>query len=173
MTVTNKGLDVKLVKILKIFNSIDLSSNQFVGNIPETIGNLKMLYLLNLSNNAFTGSIPSSFGNLEQLEALDLSANKINGIIPRELGSLTFLSFLNLSYNQLTGRIPDATQFSTFEEKAFEGNKGLCGAPLKIPCVQPHTGPPSGFDGNQHSRGKVEWDMIAAELVSLLAWALL
>ncbi|KAL8093087.1 hypothetical protein AgCh_035103 [Apium graveolens] len=122
-----------------------------------------MLYLLNLSNNAFAGSIPSSFGNLKRLEALDLSVKKIKGIIPRELGSLTFLSFLNLSYNQLTGKIPAATQFSTFEEKAFKGNKGLCGVPLKITCVQAEADPPLVFNGNQHSGIKVEWDMIAAE----------
>ncbi|KAL8090455.1 receptor-like protein 7 [Apium graveolens] len=172
VTVTSKGMDVKLVKILKIFKYIDLSSNQFEGNIPETIGELEMLNLLNLSHNAFTGSIPSSFGNLKQLEALDLSVNKIKGTIPRELGSLTFLSSLNLSYNQLAGKIPAAAQFSTFEDKAFKGNKGLCGVPLMKACVQAESDPPLGFDGNQHSRTKVEWDMIAAEIGFSLGWGL-
>lgn len=134
VTVTNKGLEVELVKILTIFNSIDISNNKFEGDIPETVGKLKALYLLNFSHNALTGSIPPSLQNLKQLEALDLSVNKLTGKIPAELTSLNFLSFLNLSNNLLTGMIPIGSQFQTFTETSFEGNKGLCGAQLNTTC---------------------------------------
>ncbi|KAL1816963.1 hypothetical protein ACET3Z_019537 [Daucus carota] len=134
VTVTSKGFEVQLVKILTIFNSIDISCNLFEGNIPEGVAKLKELYLLNISNNALTGPIPSSIGNLKQLEALDMSMNKLSGRIPAELANLNFLSYLNLSYNQLTGRIPTGPQISTFEEGSFRGNEGLCGKPLNRIC---------------------------------------
>ncbi|KAL7265591.1 hypothetical protein ACSBR1_003382 [Camellia fascicularis] len=130
VTVTIKGLQLELVKILTVFVSIDFSKNSFQGEIPDSFGNLKYLYVLNLSQNALTGHIPSSLGNLTQLGSLDLSWNKLSGSIPEQLASLTFLSFLNLSYNQLVGRIPIGTQIQTFSETSFEGNKALCGPPL-------------------------------------------
>lgn len=104
VTVTIKGLDIKLQKILNIFTSIDFSTNNFKGPILEDVGLLKSLYGLNLSHNALTGSIPSSFGNLKRLESLDLSMNNLSRAIPSQLASLYFLSYLNLSYNQLEGR---------------------------------------------------------------------
>lgn len=164
MTVTVKGIQIELVKILTIFNTIDISNNMLEGNVPDMFGKLRWLRLLNLSHNAFTNSIPPSLGNLKQLEALDLSANKLGGTIPTELTSLNFLSFLNLSYNQLTGRIPAASQFSTFEERSFKGNKGLCGNPLNISCVEAERKPSSGSEYEQYSSDKIQWEMISAEI---------
>ncbi|XP_019182483.1 PREDICTED: receptor-like protein 12 [Ipomoea nil] len=129
-----KGHDYIIQKILSIFTSIDFSSNQFEGDIPESVGELKLLYLLNISHNALTGCIPQSLENLNALEALDLSFNNLAGSIPEQLESLTFLSFLNLSYNHLVGRIPQGKQFSTFDTSSFMGNKGLCGFQLNVSC---------------------------------------
>jgi hypothetical protein len=58
VTVTIKGLEMELVKILTIFTIIEFSCNGFDGPIPEEIGELKALYILNLSHNAFMGQIP-------------------------------------------------------------------------------------------------------------------
>lgn len=107
VTVTIKGLDIKLQKILNIFTSVDFSTNNFKESIPEDVGLLKSLYGLNLSHNALTGSIPSSFGNLKRLESLDLSMNNLSRAIPSQLASLYYL---NLSYNQLEGNVPIGTQ---------------------------------------------------------------
>ncbi|KAJ0027802.1 hypothetical protein Pint_34907 [Pistacia integerrima] len=52
VTVTVKGLEVELQKILTIFTSIDLSSNKFEGPIPEEVGQFKSLYALSTSRNA-------------------------------------------------------------------------------------------------------------------------
>ncbi|KAL8146616.1 receptor-like protein 7 [Apium graveolens] len=164
VTVTVKGLQIELVKILTIFNTIDISNNRLEGEIPDMFGQLKWLRLLNLSHNVFTNSIPASLGNLKQLEALDLSVNKLGGTIPMELASLNFLSFLNLSYNQLTGRIPTASQFYTFEEESFMGNKALCGNPLNISCVEAERKPSSGPKYEQDSSDKIQWEMISAEI---------
>ena len=64
MKITNKGLDTVYHKVQEIFRAIDMSSNRFVGEIPESIGDLKGLNMLNLSNNILTGHIPLSLGNL-------------------------------------------------------------------------------------------------------------
>lgn len=158
VAVTIKGLDIKLQKILSIFASIDFSTNNFEGPIPEDVGLLKSLYGLNLSHNALTGSIPSSFGKLKRLESLDLSMNNLSGAIPSQLASLYFLSYLNLSYNHLVGKIPVGTQMQSFFPTAFEGNRGLCGPPLTNngqtnSSELVHLAPPA-------SRDKMDWFFI-------------
>ncbi|KAJ3688271.1 hypothetical protein LUZ61_017435 [Rhynchospora tenuis] len=137
VTVTFKGLDATFVSTLAMFNSLDFSGNNFEGEIPQEIGELKMLVLLNLSHNALTGSIPSQIGDLQQLESLDLSSNELTGNIPEELTSLTFLASLNLSYNNLMGRIPQIQQFLTFTNNSYLYNPGLCGEPLTVQCGVP------------------------------------
>ncbi|MBA0784493.1 hypothetical protein Gotri_024888, partial [Gossypium trilobum] len=162
MTVTMKGIELELVKILTIFTSIDFSSNKFEGLIPEAIGDFRALYLLNLSNNALTGTVPSFLGNLPKLEALDLSSNHLIGQIPPQLANLNFLSFLNLSNNELIGKIPLGTQIQSFPEASFENNAGLCGPPLKAPCESPpvtKVGPPNPRTGNH-----INWNLISVEI---------
>jgi hypothetical protein len=73
---------------------------------------------------------------MSPLESLDLSWNHLSGEIPQELANITFLETLDLSNNNLEGRIPQSHQFGTFENSSFEGNTGLCGAPLSRQCVR-------------------------------------
>ena len=82
ITVTSKGLDIELAKILIIVTLIDVSCNYLNGSIPEELGEFESLYFLNLLHNAFTSQIPPSLGNLTQLESLDLSSNNLTGEIP-------------------------------------------------------------------------------------------
>ncbi|KAJ9694001.1 hypothetical protein PVL29_009800 [Vitis rotundifolia] len=163
VTVTSKGLEMELVKVLTIFTSIDFSHNNFEGDIPEVLGNFMSLYVLNLSQNGFTGQIPSSLGQLRQLESLDFSQNNLSGKIPIELVSLTFLSVLNLSFNQLEGSIPTGNQFQTFSPDSFEGNKGLCGQPLNIGCPSPDALPPSQ-DTTFEGKEEFDWEFIITGL---------
>ncbi|XP_039162673.1 receptor like protein 27-like [Eucalyptus grandis] len=85
MTIINKGILMEYEKILSYLHVIDLSSNNFIGEIPNTIRSLTKLRMLNLSNNALTGSIPLSLANLTELESLDLLSNKLSGMIPPAL----------------------------------------------------------------------------------------
>lgn len=110
VTVTVKGKEHELVKILRIFTTIDFSFNNLQGVIPEAIGELKSLRILNLSHNALSGLIPSSVGDLKKLESLDLSINSLDGKIPQQLASLSFLAYLNLANNHLVEMIPRGTQ---------------------------------------------------------------
>ncbi|XP_031276223.1 receptor-like protein 34 [Pistacia vera] len=134
ISLTVKGVDRKIDKILTIFVMMDLSSNQFQGQIPTVIVKLNFLQILNFSHNNIRGHIPPLLGNLTSLESLDLSFNKLIGQIPNQLASLTFLSELNLSYNQLMGSIHKGNQFNTFQNDSYKGNLGLCGSPLSKKC---------------------------------------
>ncbi|XVF03699.1 hypothetical protein REPUB_Repub05bG0015900 [Reevesia pubescens] len=89
---------------------------------------------IDLSNNNFDGEIPCVIGKLSSLRGLNLSYNSLSGKIPKELTDLTFLAFLNLSHNQLTGPIPYGKQFSTFENGSYQGNLALCGFPMSKAC---------------------------------------
>ncbi|XP_022767790.1 receptor-like protein 12 [Durio zibethinus] len=162
ITVTMKGLELELLKILTVFTSIDISCNNFEGPIPEVIGSFKALYVLNLSHNAFTGSIPSVLGNLRQLESLDLSSNNFHGEIPFQLANLNFLAFLNVSNNKLMGRIPTTTLLQSFAKASFENNAGLCGPPLKRKCQLPPAIKQSSFDSR--TRSHIHWNFISAEI---------
>ncbi|KAJ6425226.1 hypothetical protein OIU84_025912 [Salix udensis] len=161
ITVTFKGLELELVKILTVFTSADFSNNNFEGPIPDVIGQFDALYVLNLSHNALTDHIPPSLGNLSQLESLDLSSNQLTGQIPPLIARLSFLSVLNLSYNKLEGPIPTGSQMQTFSADSFEGNPGLCGPPSTSVCSNTSG---SNFTRRSNQRKEFDWQFIVPGL---------
>ncbi|MCL7031913.1 hypothetical protein MKW94_021750 [Papaver nudicaule] len=70
LTITIKGVEMEVVKIIDSFTTIDFSNNRFEGGIPESIGSLTLLRTLNFSRNALTGPIPSIIGNLSNLDQI-------------------------------------------------------------------------------------------------------
>jgi len=122
-------------KILRFMSGIDLSTNNFLGAIPQELRNLSKLLSLNLSHNNLTGSIPATFSNLKQIESLDLSYNKLNGVIPQQLTEITTLEVFCVANNNLSGKTPERkNHFGTFDENCYEGNPFLCGPPLRNNC---------------------------------------
>ncbi|XP_039119427.1 receptor-like protein 9DC3 [Dioscorea cayenensis subsp. rotundata] len=87
--------------------SLIISSTNFSGSLPDSLGNLESLIDLDLSGCHFSGSIPWSFRNLSQLVYLDLSYNNLTGEIPVVLGGI-WISEILLSNNNLTGSIPES-----------------------------------------------------------------
>ena len=87
-------------------DSLNLSSSDLNGAIPENLNELVNLEFLDLSGNSFEDSIPT-LQNLTSLKYLNLSENSFTGSIPDEIGSLINLEYLNLSKNAYTwGGIP-------------------------------------------------------------------
>ncbi|CAJ2653692.1 unnamed protein product [Trifolium pratense] len=129
-----KGEERLFKNNMLILRSIDLSSNQLTGVIPEEIGSLIELVSLNLSRNNLSGEITSKIGKLTSLDSLDLSKNYLFGPIPPSLSQIDRLAMLNLSDNNLSGRIPIGTQLQSFEASSYEGNVDLCGKPLDKTC---------------------------------------
>ncbi|GKV43613.1 hypothetical protein SLEP1_g50881 [Rubroshorea leprosula] len=153
-------------RTLRLEISIDLSSNNLIGYIPEELILLKDLHNLNLSWNHLSGKIPEKIGQMENLESLDFSKNGLSGMIPNSMSSLTKLSHLNLSYNNLSGPIPTGYQLQTLEDPTmYAGNPQLCGAPLLNKCSN-DTLPPTtaNFKDNDEGALKRMWFYIVVLL---------
>ncbi|GLU24265.1 hypothetical protein SLE2022_402130 [Rubroshorea leprosula] len=152
-------------KTLGLQISLDLSSNNLIGPIPEELIFLKDLHNLNLSWNHLSGKIPEKIGQMENLESLDFSQNGLSGPIPNSMSSLTKLSHLNLSYNNLSGPIPTGYQLQTLEDPTIYIGNQLCGAPLLKNCSN-DTLPPTtvNFKDNDDSALKRMWFYIVVML---------
>ena len=93
---------------LKSLQTLYLSNYQFLGSIPASLQNLTQITSLILFGNHFSGKIPNVFDNLRNLISLDLSRNNFSGQIPPSIGNLTNLHELYFSDNQLEGAIPSS-----------------------------------------------------------------
>ncbi|KAF9601990.1 hypothetical protein IFM89_024536 [Coptis chinensis] len=113
--------------------TLDLSDNALSGSIPSQLCDwLPFLVKIDLSKNQFTGSIPAELVNCKFLNSLSLGGNRLSGSIPYQLARLNRLKTLSVPNNDLSGQIPSF--LSNFDSAGFEGNKRLCGRPLKSKC---------------------------------------
>ncbi|XP_031265021.1 receptor-like protein EIX1 [Pistacia vera] len=157
-----KGQGAEYDNTLNLVRLIDLSSNNFSGEIPTEVTNLKALQSLNLSHNFFVGRIPEKIGVMRSLESIDFSTNQLSGEIPQSISELTFLSHLNLSNNNLKGKIPLSTQIQSFDASCFDGNE-LCGSPLLQNCTE--IVPTPDFENKGEKDGnEVNWFYVSMTL---------
>ncbi|CAI9765303.1 unnamed protein product [Fraxinus pennsylvanica] len=85
----------------------DAYNNNFSALLPVGVLDLKNLRHLELGGNYFYGEIPGNYGNMIGLEYLSLAGNDLQGKIPPELGNLTNLREIYLGYyNVFEGGIP-------------------------------------------------------------------
>nr|XP_043640178.1 LRR receptor-like serine/threonine-protein kinase HSL2 [Erigeron canadensis] len=88
---------------------LNASYNNFTGEIPESIGNSLSLELLDLSSNLFLGPIPESLTNLTNLNTFLAPDNfDLSGALPDNLGNLKKLEIFRISNTKLSGKIPDS-----------------------------------------------------------------
>jgi len=92
---------------LQQLQTLILNNNSLQGTIPDTLTNCTDLSTLNLTGNMLVGAIPSNIGRLFNLQKLYLGSNNLNGTIPQTLKNITYLVELQLQSNELEGSIPD------------------------------------------------------------------
>ncbi|XP_019151859.1 PREDICTED: LRR receptor-like serine/threonine-protein kinase FLS2 [Ipomoea nil] len=144
--VTTKGQEYEYYTIiLTLFVGMDLSSNNFSGDIP-----------IELARNNLTRNIPMEMGNMRFLESLDLSRNQLSGKISSSFSSLCTLEVLDLSYNNLSGKIPSGTQLQDFNASCYIGNN-LCGPPLLQSCSVDEGKIPKNENKGDDSSEVVDW----------------
>ncbi|KAL6312596.1 hypothetical protein AAG906_005997 [Vitis piasezkii] len=124
----------------------------FYATSPDTAGE----YYEESSDVSTKGQVLKYTKTLSLVVSIDLSSNNLSGEFPKEITALFGLVMLNLSRNHITGHIPEnisrlhqlssldlSRQMTTFNASVFEGNPGLCGAPLDTKCQG------EGLDGGQ------------------------
>nr|XP_023928105.1 receptor-like protein 9DC3 [Quercus suber] len=90
----NRSSHLKLLK---------LAGTSFYGKLPDSIGDLKLLYDFDVRKCNFSGPVPSSLANLTQLADLRLGSNGLHGSIPSWIYRLMNLETLYLDFNYFGG----------------------------------------------------------------------
>ncbi|XP_072956469.1 LRR receptor-like serine/threonine-protein kinase GHR1 [Typha angustifolia] len=104
---------------------IDLSKNQLMGSFPEVTSQFLRLNYLNLSHNALVGTIPEVILQYPKLTVLDLSSNQFGGPILKDLLTSSTLQELYLKSNLLIGGIvlsPSTSRKSNLRVLSIAGN---------------------------------------------------
>ncbi|CAK8577453.1 unnamed protein product [Lathyrus sativus] len=88
---------------------LTFAHNQFVGEIPRSIGNAsKTLTEVLFLQNKFEGCLPYEIGYLKKATVFDVSENLLTGPIPASFGCLDKIQFLNLAHNKFYGTVPES-----------------------------------------------------------------
>uniref|UniRef100_A0A0D9YMJ0 Leucine-rich repeat-containing N-terminal plant-type domain-containing protein n=1 Tax=Oryza glumipatula TaxID=40148 RepID=A0A0D9YMJ0_9ORYZ len=102
-------LDGKQIIKLKNIVVLDLGSNNFIGDIPGSIGQLKRLEELHLDYNRMSGELPSALGSCTNLKIINLKYNNFRGeLLKVNFSGLPNLKVLDLESNKFSGEIPES-----------------------------------------------------------------
>ncbi|KAL3735586.1 hypothetical protein ACJRO7_024671 [Eucalyptus globulus] len=92
---------------MKGLKFLDLARNNFVGTIPQCLGNISNdLSVLDLQENGLSGTISLTFSKNAVLSSLHLNGNKFEGLLPRSLINCKQLEVLDLGGNKLNDTFP-------------------------------------------------------------------
>ncbi|KAL1207592.1 Receptor like protein 21 [Cardamine amara subsp. amara] len=104
---------------------LDVSANHIGGMFPNNIGRaLSNMVDMNGSYNGFQGELPSSMGEMKIISFLDLSFNNFSGKLPTSfLTGCISLNYLTLSHNKFTGHfLPRRTSFTSLRILRIDNN---------------------------------------------------
>lgn len=90
---------------LKNFN---VGKNRLSGGITELSNLVSVKPLLNISYNQFSGEMPSSLNALTQLQSLVFNNNQLQGPCP-DLSALIALTTFRIEFNLISGSVPSGT----------------------------------------------------------------
>ncbi|XP_008228070.1 PREDICTED: tyrosine-sulfated glycopeptide receptor 1-like [Prunus mume] len=89
-----------------------LPGRGLTGLLPsDLLSSLSNLQVLDLSSNNFSGNIPDQISNLPNLEKLNLCHNHLSGRVPGSFQSLLLLSSFSVAYNDLQGLVRTIRRF--------------------------------------------------------------
>ncbi|KAL1290778.1 hypothetical protein HN51_059298 [Arachis hypogaea] len=107
LNLSSNSLSGSLPTSLRRCTIMDLSRNNFSGDISVVKTWEASLEVVVLSSNKLSGSLPPILGGpSSKLSTVDISLNELKGPIPGSLVNFPSLTKLNLSGNQLTGSLP-------------------------------------------------------------------
>jgi len=86
--------------------AMDLSHNHLSGPLPLEIGKMNNVQKIILSNNKLFGDIPSTIDGCQILQTLYLDRNMFQGSFPSSFSNMKALLDLNLSHNNFSGQVP-------------------------------------------------------------------
>ncbi|XVE69790.1 hypothetical protein DITRI_Ditri10aG0019400 [Diplodiscus trichospermus] len=114
---------------------LDLSSNDFLGEIPSNFSAQSQLQLINFSYNRFSGGVPANIGKLQELEFLWLDSNQLYGTLPSAISNCSSLVHLSAEDNKLKGLLPGSIGAVPNLQVLALSHNGLSGAvPESIFC---------------------------------------
>lgn len=120
----------ELFNLTGSLKKLRVSSNQFVDQIPDSIGEFSLLDDLWIANNAISGTLPTQLGTLQLLTELIVYNNpNLSGTIPTELGSLPVsFRWLDARNCDLTGPIPEELSNLTGLQRLILRGNSLTGS---------------------------------------------
>lgn len=86
--------------------ALDISNMGLLGEFPTSLTNLSFLYFLNISYNNFYGNLSKNFAYLHRLKVLDTRSNYLAGAVPNSIFNISTLEYIDFSYNSLSGILP-------------------------------------------------------------------
>jgi len=99
--------DLRMLHTLKIVDSREL-----VGQLPESVSNLKHLEGLTIREVGFTGSFPRAFWSLPRLQSVEIQGtaqlSQMTVDLPEEVGALSQLEMLWLTNVKITSPLPES-----------------------------------------------------------------